>query len=334
MNNTGKDFRWLDVTTRLDGTMLRIPLHIITGAEPGPTLTLTSALHGGEWLSVEVFRRFIEGLDPQTMKGRVLAIPVANPEAFKHLTRNTPDESDEPDLNRVFPGGNTWQTVQIGRVIVEEVLQQTDYLIDFHMGIWGSAMAEVGYGQDIPDPKVRDQAAAMARAFGYPLIRRLNMISQFPGPRSIGAYSAAKLGIPAIGASIGGTGFDDALEEQWIEMNVKGIRNVMIQLGMLEGTLQLPSKYVTFEGRGHRIVPSVGGYLHPLIPHDSLMKEVPKGEALARVVSPYTFEELEVLRAPVRGILFGVARPYPVWPGYWAYFMLDLDDEGTQWIEE
>lgn len=329
-----KGFLWLDVTTRLDGTMLRIPLHVITGADRGPTLTLTSTLHGSEWLTIEVFRRFIEGLDPSAMRGRILAIPVGNPQAFQHLTRNTPDESDEPDLNRAFPGGDTWITVQIAREISEQVLSQTDYLIDFHMGIWGSAMGEVGCGQDIPDSEVREKAAAMARAFGYPCIRRLNMVTGFPGPRSIGAYSAAKLGIPAMGASIGGGGFEPELEERWIEINVAGIRNVMMSLDMLDGTPDVPSRYLTFEGRGYRVVPSVGGYLHPVVPPDSLLKEVQKGEVLARVISPHTFEELEVLRAPVHGVLFGVARPYPVSPGDWAYFMADLDDEGTRWVEE
>jgi hypothetical protein len=274
----------------------------------------------------------ITDLDPTRLRGRIQAVPVANPEAFKYGNRNTPDESDEPDLNRVFPGGDTWQTVQIARVITERVLRQTDFLIDFHMGLWGATMGEVGFGQDIPDLGVRGQAADMAKAFGYPCIRRLNMISAFPGPRSIGAYSAARLGIPAIGASIGGAGFDEKLEEEWIQANLKGITNVMKHLGMLDGEPDLPARFLTFAGRGYRAIPSVGGYLLPEVPQDGLLSEVPKGQILARVVSPYTFEELEVLRAPVRGLLFGVARPYPVWPGYWAYFLADLDDEDTRWV--
>jgi len=319
-----KSFQWLDVTLRLDGTMLRIPVHVVNGAHEGPTLTLTSGLHGSEWLPVEVFRRALETLDTSAMSGRVLAIPVANPQAFQHLTRNTPDESDEPDLNRDFPGGDTWLTVQIAREITEQVLSRTDFLIDFHMGIWGSAMGEVGYTQDLPDQTVSAKAAAMARSFGYPLVRRLNSMTGFPGPRSIGAYSGARLGIPAMSASVGGTGFDEKLEESWLDINVRGIRNVMMHLEMLDGTPDVPERYVTFQGRGHRVVPTVGGYLHPLVPQDSLMKEVAEGEVLGRVVSPYTFEELEVLRSPVRGVLFGVCRPHPVWPGYWAYFVAGL----------
>jgi predicted deacylase len=330
----GRDFHWLDVTTRLDGTVLRIPLHVITGSERGPTLTLTSTLHGGEWLSIEVFRRLVQELDPGVMRGKLLVIPVANPHAFQNLTRNTPDESDEADLNRSFPGGDTWLTLQIAREITGQVLSQTNYLIDFHLGPWGSALADVNYGQDIPDEETRGKAATMARAFGFPCIRRLNLVTGFPGPRSIAAYAAVKLGIPAVGTGIGGSGFDPGLEERWIETSVTGIRNVMMHLGMLDGTPDIPSPYLTFQGRGHRVAPSVGGYLHPIVSPDSLLKEVHKGEMLARVMSPYTFEELEVLRSPVNGVLFGVARPYPVQPGDWAYFVADLDDPETRWVEE
>jgi hypothetical protein len=173
-------------------------------------------------------------LDPNQMRGRVLAVPVGNPHAFQHLTRNTPDESDEPDLNRVFPGGDTWLTVQIAREIEREVLGNADYLIDFHAGIWGSAMGEVGYGQDAPNQRVSSEAATVAHAFGYPCVRRLNVMGGFPGPRSIGAYAAAKLEIPAISASIGGCGFSPELEERWIETNVRGIRNVMMHVGGLD----------------------------------------------------------------------------------------------------
>jgi predicted deacylase len=328
-----KRFLWLEVTTRLDGTVLRIPLHVITGAQDGPTLALTSGLHGSEWLGIEVFRRLMGTLDPNRMRGRVLAVPVGNPQAFQHLTRNTPDESDEPDLNRVFPGGDTWLTVQIAREIDQEVLAHADYLIDFHAGIWGSAMGEVGYGQDVPNQAVASEAAAIAHAFGYPCVRRLNVMGGFPGPRSIGAYSSARLEIPAISASIGGCGFSPELEERWIEMNVNGIRNVMMHVGILEGVPDRPPRYLSFEGRGHRVVPSVGGYLDPVVSVDSLMREVHEGELLARVISPYSFEELELLRSPVHGVLFGVARAYPVMPGDWAYFVADLDAEGTYWLE-
>lgn len=336
MNKTepGRSFSWLDVTTRLDGSTLRIPVHTATGAHPGPTLTITSALHGSEWHAIDVIRYVLDNLDCSQMHGRLVAIPVANPVAFEHLTRNTPDESDEPDLNRVFPGGEKWVTTQMAKAIADNVLSQTDCLIDFHCGIWGSVIAEVGYGHDVPNSEVRDRAAGMARAYGYPCIRKLNMMGAFPGPRAIAAYCMAKLGKPAISTSLGGEGFDPALEAGWFKANTDGVFNVLKYLGILDGKLELPKRYFTFVGRGYRVVPTKGGMLEPVVPVTALHSEVQAGQLLGRVRSPHTFEVLEELRSPVRGVLFGACRAYPVWPGDWAYFVAGLDDPGSEWVEE
>ncbi len=105
----------LPVTTRLDGSELAITLHVLHGAESGPTLALVSTLHGNQWSAIEALRRVVVDLDPSKMRGTLLAVPVGNPLAFEQQTRMTPDESDLPDLNRVFPGGldKTWIAEQI-----------------------------------------------------------------------------------------------------------------------------------------------------------------------------------------------------------------------------
>ena len=53
------------------------------------------------------------------------------------------------------------------------------------------------------------------------------------------------------------------------------------------------------------------------------MQEVKQGQLLGRAVSPYPFEELEQLKAPVDGWLYLIARPYPVNPGDWAFGVVD-----------
>jgi predicted deacylase len=62
------------------------------------------------------------------------------------------------------------------------------------------------------------------------------------------------------------------------------------------------------------------------------MKEVKAGQVLGRVMSPYSFEVLEELRAPGDGILMYTARSYPVRPGDWAFGVVDLADEKTVWV--
>jgi len=76
---TSGSLRTIAVTTRLDGSELRIPVHEVKGTRDGPTLTLVSTQHGAEWFSVEIVRRVIAGLTPAALRGRVVGIPVANP---------------------------------------------------------------------------------------------------------------------------------------------------------------------------------------------------------------------------------------------------------------
>ena len=93
---------WLPVTTLASGFELRLPVHVITGAQPGPTLGITAGIHGDEYLPIEAIRRVVEQLDPAQLSGTVLAIPVVNPLAIEAQTRHTP--IDMQNLNRVFPG--------------------------------------------------------------------------------------------------------------------------------------------------------------------------------------------------------------------------------------
>jgi predicted deacylase len=324
----------VSVTTRLDGSELRIPVHEVKGQRDGPTLTLVSTQHGAEWFSVEIVRRVLTELDPSALRGRVIGIPVANPVALEQFKRMTPDESDEPDLNRVWPGGVTWITEQIAAALDKGVLASTDYLMDFHPGPWGAALATIGYGADLPDEKVRRESLEMALAFGHPSVRALKMMGAFPGPRSIAGYVGSVRNIPNIGPCLGGLGFGPEIEREWLDQSVRGVQNVLRHFRMLEGEpTGLASRYFHFGSRGHRVVPRTGGYLRAGHGPDALMTEVAKGTVLGTVESPHTFERLEELTAPVDGVLFGVARDYMVRPGDWAYFVAESKRDDSLWID-
>ena len=320
----------LPVTTDLDGNNITVAVHVLAGAKPGPTLALLSTLHGGEWQSIEIIQRVVERLNPEEMSGNLLGVPVGNPVALGHMTRNTPDESDNADLNRVFPGTFTWIAEQLASVIAKEVLSPSDGMIDFHMGLWGASLTAVLYGTDYPDPAVAESSRAMARAFGWPCLHKGSVMSVFPGPRSSFGYFGGVLGRPCIGAEIGGAGFDRDLEEGWLEANVKGTFNVMKHMGILSGEPEVPEKYLVFRKRW-RVNPRVGGYLFPKIGPERLLTEIEEGELLGTVVSPYTFEELERLESPGRGMLFYTARTHPVRPGDWAFGVIDMSDPETGW---
>jgi predicted deacylase len=321
------------VTVGLNGAELALWVHVVRGRVPGPVLAVLSTLHGGEWFSIEVVRRLVQETDPATLRGTLITVPVANPPALALQTRNMPDESDSPDLNRIFPGTHTWRTDQLASAIAREVVQQASCLIDFHMGPWGSAFQDILIGDDLPKPGLSDECARLALAFGSPIIRRANVVAGFPGPKSSIGYASGVLGIPALGVEVGGVGFGERLEERWRQDTVRGVRGVMAALGMIDvPPAARPARQLIYRAAA-RANPTRGGFLRSRFAGDALAQEVAQGTLLGEVVSPYTRETIEELRAPARGLLFYVARDYPVQPGDWAYGLARIDDGTARWVD-
>lgn len=64
------------------------------------------------------------------------------------------------------------------------------------------------------------------------------------------------------------------------------------------------------------------------------MEEVSREELRARVISRYTFEELERLEGPADGALILAPGPYPVRPGDWSFVLVDMSHKGSRWVSE
>jgi predicted deacylase len=330
----GKHLVRIPVTTDMNGMEVVIWSHLIIGAKDGPRLTLLSGLHGNEWLHLEFFRRFVQDCNPDELSGTVVVVPMANVVAFGQLSRSVPDDSDNADANRSFPGKGrrfTWLAEQIATQIATEILQESDYMLDFHSGLWGATMGSSIVGIDYSDPEIVAKSQDLSYAFGNPLVFTARMVNRFPGPRSSQGYAGEVLGIPCCGSMLGGAGFDRDQEETWHRMNLRGIQNVMAHVGMLEDRLHLPEQYLTYE-MVHRINPRVGGLLEPVHEVETFGRELQAGELLGRVISPFTFEVLEELTVPTDGYLAYWARMYPLRPGDWAYGVIPVDHPGTHWV--
>jgi predicted deacylase len=306
---------------------INIETHVIAGNEEGPTLLLLSMLHGEEWFSVLILREVLNRIDPMKLKGNVIAVPVANPTAFLTGTRIVADNSDEPDANRTFGSKHMWITSQITRAIEENFMKVSDFLIDFHLGGWAVAMADVGYRNE--NSEIAKKTREMTLAFGYPM---LHVKQGTSSPRSSVGISEIKYNIPGIVAGIGGLGFGEEIEKEWLEQNVNGTLGVMKQLGMLEGKPNYCDEYL-FITEYWRVHPLNGGYIETLVDMDRQFTKVEKGELLAKVYCPMTFELIEELRSPGDGILFYMCRPYMIRPGGWAFGIAKLEDNKSYWAK-
>src|SRR5689334_15794862 len=78
----------------------RIPVIVMRGPKPGPTVFVMSAVHGDEINGVAIVRHLIAGLAGRLDRGTLIAVPVANRFGFDSNDRYLPDRRD---LNRHFP---------------------------------------------------------------------------------------------------------------------------------------------------------------------------------------------------------------------------------------
>jgi predicted deacylase len=196
----------------------------VDGATSGPTLALTGGIHGDEFEGPAAILRFIDSLDPAQLRGRVLAMPVANPPALRAISRTSP--LDGANLARVFPGrGDGDLSERIAAAIENEVIAKADFFIDLHTGGVRYAMPTMA-GYYTGDPR----SLASARAFGAPVIWGHDMI---PPGRTLS--SCLDHDIPFLYTEGRGGGRVDAFDAMVFE---RGLRNVARHLGMLDGELE------------------------------------------------------------------------------------------------
>jgi len=302
----------LPVTTLASGEELFIPLHRLEGAGSGPTLGLSAVVHGDEPLPNEVVRRVLTEIEPAQLRGTILAVPVVNGLAFQNLSRHTP--IDMLDLNRNFPGDpGGWLSEQIAHVLTTRFVSQLDVHVDLHSG---------GVFPTVDYVYVFDETRELSLAFGSDLLYQPTRPYQ-----GTFAVPAREKGIPFFTAELGGGSLLDA---RYIEQGLRGVTNVLKQLGMLDGEVVRPARQ-TIVNEMAVIRPRHGGVLYPEVGLDQLGRVVVGGTLLGRVVSPYTFETLEEIRAPfARGYMIllrgAITR---VNPGDYAYMVANAEGART-----
>jgi len=213
-----------------------MPVVVINGKHPGPTVWLSGAIHGDELNGVEVVRRVLPFIDQRTLRGAIIAVPVVNVFGFIEQSRYLPDGRD---LNRSFPGSARGSMAsQLAALFMKEVVMQCDLGIDLHTAAAHRTNA----------PQVRanlDDADSLdlARAFGAPYI-----IDARLRDGSVRA-AATKRGIKVL---LYEAGQIHRFDEEAIETGVNGVLRVLEAMGM--GTWATPRYPTPIEVRVTRWV--------------------------------------------------------------------------------
>ncbi|MGH2562772.1 MAG: succinylglutamate desuccinylase/aspartoacylase family protein [Thermomicrobiales bacterium] len=276
------------------------PYIVIRGQEDGPRLALISGVHPAEYPSIEANIRLARELDPATLRGTVVSMPVVDVPAFLPRTPFVcPIDNKNP--NRFFPGDpNGTFTDAMDDAIFRAVIQPSDYLIDLHGGDMVEALVPFSISVASGNDEVDNAALGLARTFGLPY-----HIVQRPQGGAIGGtttHASAAAGIPAIIAEAGGVG---QLTEAETVILYDGVENVLRHLGMLAGAPQHKPDPILIERFTWLSSPAEGMWYSAV----SVGDHVAAGQVVGRIGNLYG-DPLAEITAPRSGdVLFLTTSP-------------------------
>jgi len=264
-SGTSQRLSWT-ATELFEGVPVATPVLVINGAQPGPTLCLTAAIHGDELNGIEMVRRVMHDISPDKLSGAIIGVPIVNVQGFRRGSRYLPDRRD---LNRYFPGNSSGSAAaRIAYSFFENVVAHCDALIDLHTGSFERAnLPQIR--ADLRDPDV----VTLAQGFGATVI-----LHSTPGVGTL-RYAATQAGIPTLTLEAGGP---LQLELTEVKHGVKGIQSLIGSLGMLRKT-RFWGKPEPVYYRSTWVRAESGGILFSDV---SLGATVRKGDLLGTITDP------------------------------------------------
>ncbi len=276
----------IEVAKLYDFTEMRIPVEVVVGKKPGPTLFVSAAIHGDEINSIDIVRRLLRHPALKTIHGTLVAIPIVNVFGFNEKSRYLPDRRD---LNRSFPGEkNGSMASQIAYIFRTEIVEKCTHGIDLHTGAihrYNLPQIRIGSLKD-------EETLGLARAFGAPVILKAST-------RDGSLRDMVKTHIPVL-LYEGGTAlrFDDDASR----VGVRGILSVMREIGMLPHPKvpERPRDILVSSASQWVRAPHSGIFLA----YKRIGEKVRQNELLGVITNPFGDHQFTIT-APFDGIIVG-----------------------------
>jgi predicted deacylase len=288
---------YLEVPAGVDaGT--NIPVVVVNGAKPGPVLALVTGAHGTEYVSIIAVEKLIVDLDPAKISGTVILIPLVNIASFEQKVPHV-NPLDNKSMNRFYPGkADGTQTDRASFLITKEVVDRSDYLIDYHGGDLDESLRPYAYwgptGKDSQDHISKE----MVLAFG---LDHIIIWHDRPSDLAASRYldnTASLRGKPSIVVEAGYAG---TVETDDVALLVNGTLSTMRALKMLPGAPHFIENPVWLE-KIDDIISDGPGIWYPLVKRGTYVQE---GMKLGYVTDYFGKIILEP-RAPEAGVVLHV----------------------------
>ena len=303
----------IEVDTIVGRAALDIPVIVINGAKDGPCLWIDGVIHGDEpegTLMCHLLRREV---DPTTLAGSLVLVPVMNTAAFEAARRGNPLDTFSYDMNRIYPGRpNGYLTERVAHAHKEWLVEVADMNIAVHSGGEHSYLSEMIFVTDHPGSQ--ELARAMGEAFS------LVLKTPRPSGNPMGVMLAA--GKSGITVELGGRSATSPAGFRKVGRTLAdGALNVMRHYGMIPGEARYAA--VRHKGMQEALLAPASGLFLPE-PGIAFQEPMSKGDTIARIYDVYG-DELGAIAAPADGMVFGLRCLPNVTTGDWCCFYAKLD---------
>ena len=292
----------LVVAPRAGDTGTTIPISIVHGLRPGPTLALTAGVHGQEYTPVLALQRLLRNIDPKSLAGTVILVHVANmPSYLSRTIYYSP--IDGKNLNRVFPGpADGTVSDRIANIITRDVIERATHVIDLHCGDGNESLRPYTYWITTGPSGIADAGKQMALAFGLDHIVVDRERPTDPGASVYLSNTAVTRGKPALTIESGGLARTD---EESIAAIERGVHGVLRHLGMRADGPSPVTRPIWIE-RSEVLRSGTTGIFYPAVERGHTVAE---GTVIGRVTD-FHGRTVEEIKAPFTGeILYVIGTP-------------------------
>ena len=273
------------------GHPLELPVARITGEKPGPTFTVMSGMHAGEYAGILAAQRLITQVKAADLSGALIVIPVISTAAF--MLRNMQlNPYDEREIHFILPGNpeGTYSDCLVDTLW--EVVKDSNYVIDSHAGEMAQALYPWVPIPMIGDEETQRKSYELALGFEVPGIEPRSNRNSIP-PLCI-AFSEA--GIANVWVEVGKQGVPT---ERDISIHFNGYVASLQTAGMLPGKPARPKQEV-LHGERYGVNSTKSGVWHPAVTEGQLVEN---GQLLG-TLTDYFGNVLEEFHAPRRSQVF------------------------------
>ena len=274
---------------KLNDLKINVPIFIISGVKDGPTAFISAGMHGDEVNGIEIVRNIKETINPESLSGRLVIIPVVNTLGFRASTRYVP--LDNGDINRHFNKKNPKSASEIiAKTFFDDIVVKCDFGIDCHDSNAENILLP---HSRVLNSKEAPEVAELSRIFGTDLILEREGKE---GMLAIEAYKKHK--IPVLTVEVGG---GIKIWDKYVAEGIRGIKNVLIYKKMLNGLIDIPIRQFVLDYR-HGYMAPFSGLLDVKVELGDAVKE---GDVIASLYDPETDRE-EDIKAENAGVVFSV----------------------------